>query len=117
MNYFSTKNTLSAVILSAATAFAVNVNAGELENTYIEESSVGVRSVRLEYVSDDLRTTDGLAELQRRISIAAEQVCGPMSLHEAGGLQSLMRNRQCYEEASSAAMSQIDSTQTAAVGQ
>ncbi len=57
------------------------------------------------------------AELQRRISIAAEQVCGPMSLHEAGGLQSLMRNRQCYEEASSAAMSQIDATQTAAIGQ
>jgi len=116
MKYFSTKNTLSAVILSAATAFSANLSAGELENTYIEESSVGVRSVRLEYVADELGTAEGLAELQRRISIAAKQVCGPMSLHEAGGLQSLMRNRQCYEEASSAAMSQIDSTQTASVG-
>lgn len=117
MKYFSTGKTLSAVILGAATAFSVNLSAGELENTYIEESSVGVRSVRLEYVAAELGTAEGLAELQRRISIAAEQVCGPMSLHEAGGLQSLMRNRQCYEEASSAAMSQIDATQTAAIGQ
>ena len=117
MKYFTTGKTLSAVILSAATAFSVNLSAGELENTYIEESSVGVRSVRLEYVAAELGTAEGLAELQRRISIAAEQVCGPMSLHEAGGLQSLMRNRQCYEEASSAAMSQIDVTQTAAIGQ
>ena len=46
---------------------------------------------------------------------AARNVCGPTGLREAGGLQMASRNRACYDEAVSAAVSQVGSAQLASV--
>jgi UrcA family protein len=91
--------------------------AGQLEETYVQPDTAEVRSVRVQYLSGDITTDEGRVDLQRRISIAAKSVCGPLGARAAGGLRMASRNKRCYDEAVQAALSQIGHRQIAASGQ
>ena len=118
MKNITLNKVLSATAFSLIAGFSMNAAmAGQLEETYVESDTAEVRSVRVQYLSSDIVTDEGRANLQRRISVAAKSVCGPLSLHAAGGVRMVSRNKQCYDEAVQAAESQIGHEQFAAIGQ
>ena len=109
---------LSATAVSLIAGFSINTAAaGQLEETFVQPDTAEVESVRVQYLSTDIATDEGRANLQRRISVAAKSVCGPLGAHAAGGLRMASRNKQCYDEAVQAAESQIGLEQFAASGQ
>ena len=77
---------------------------------------ISVQTVSVPYYSAELGDAEGLASLHARIRSAAREVCGPTGLRQAGSLSMSSRNRQCYEDAVDAAVSQIGSGQLAAIG-
>lgn len=112
------KKIISATVFSLIAGYSASgVAAGQLEEMYIQSDTAKVRSVRVQYLSSDIATDEGRADLQRRISRAAKYVCGPLSSHAAGGLRMASRNKRCYDEAVQAAESQIGHRQFAASGQ
>ena len=118
MKNFTLNKILPATVFSLITGFSMSgAAAGQLEETYVHPDNAEARSVRVQYQSGDIATDEGRAELQRRISIAAKSVCGPLGAHAAGGLRMASRNKRCYDEAVQAAVSQIGHRQFAASGQ
>ena len=59
------------------------------------------------YEDLDLTSPKAQETLYYRISRAAEQVCGPTNLREAGGLARAVRNADCYEAAVFEAMAAV----------
>ena len=109
---------ISVSVFSLIAGFSASgVTAGQLEEMYIQSDAAKVRSVRVQYLSSDIATDEGRADLQRRISRAAKYVCGPLSPRAAGGLRMASRNKRCYDETVQAAASQIGHQQVAASGQ
>ena len=73
--------------------------------------------VHVQYVRSELATEQGREQMHRRISMAARDVCGPMTLQAAGGVKYVAQNRQCFAEAREAAWSQIDAMHTASLAE
>ena len=108
MKNLSIKSILAAATFTLIASQSMNASAGTLEETTVHPDTIEVQTVELQYLSGDLATEEGRANLQRRIASAARKVCGSVHLHEAGSLKMVSRNRQCYKESVAAANSQVD---------
>ena len=115
MKTFAINNVLSVAALSLAVAFSTQAAADEVGETFVRGDQQGMQSVVIQYTASELADEQALQNLYGQIKRAARNVCGPTGLREAGGLQMASRNRACYDEAVSAAVSQVGSAQLASV--
>ena len=115
MKTLAISNVLSVAALGLAVGFSTPSAAEQVDETFVRGDQDGMQSISIQYTASELADEKSLQNLYGQIKRAAKQVCGPTSLREAGGLQLASRNRVCYEEAVSAAVSQVDSDQLASI--
>ncbi|AQA17331.1 hypothetical protein BST95_02900 [Halioglobus japonicus] len=113
MNRIVTKNILSAAAIAVTAGLSFNVAAENIDETLVEASQVPSKSVS--FTRAELATEEGRLAVENRIREAAEDVCGPMDYHRAGGLAGVADSRECLDNAVDAAMSQIGADQVAAI--
>lgn len=111
MKSIAIKSILSAAVL-AVTA-GISSGAAAMDETLVEASQVPSKTVS--FSPSELATVEGRAAVEHRVREAAEDVCGPMDYHRAGGLSGVADSKQCYKQAVAAAMSQIDAGQVASI--
>jgi len=117
MKNVAMKSILSAAAISLVAGLSsINASAQGMEETFVHPAGALASDIHVSYLSSELATEEGRAQVQRRIVSAARKVCGPTSLQDAGGLKMASRNRACQRDAIAAASSQIDSSQYAASG-
>jgi UrcA family protein len=68
----------------------------------------GRTEIRVSYADLNLSSKAGLLTLYSRLQSASIAVCGPQNLYEAGSLEQLMNNRQCYQNALSKAVAKFN---------
>jgi UrcA family protein len=107
---------LTIAAFGLATSLAIPVAAEEAPEAATPEAGTGIQSISIQYAPVALSTDSGRAKLYGEIKHAAREVCGPTGLREAGSLTIASRNRKCTEQAVSAAMVQLGSSQLAATG-
>ena len=107
---------LTATAFCLALGGVSQASAERVEESFATNEYEGVQTIRIEYARGQLATDDGLEVLYGQIKRAAAKICGPMGLREAGGLTNAARNRECYEDAVSAAVSQVGSDRMAGMG-
>ena len=104
------RSILSTALLLAVTAsHSVTAATDTMEEATSKGLAIPAKTVSLK--SSELNTTEGRAAVERRIRLAAKQVCGPIG-HRASGtlsLHAVARNQACYERATAEAMAQFDS--------
>ena len=97
--------------VAVAVAFAIpSLASADVETQTIDETKVVV-TYDLQEASTDL----GREQLEREIRKAADQVCGPRNLREAGSLKAVMDNRTCYRNALASAMKSVETGSVAVV--
>lgn len=82
-----------------------------MQEQALSDRTIETQSISIAYNSSDLATDEGRANLYGKIKRAAKAVCGPTGSREAGGLSLASRNRECYQSAMEAALSQVDTGQ------
>lgn len=107
---------LAIAAFGLATSLAIPAAAEEAPAAAIPEAGTGIQSISIQYVPAELSSVSGRAKLLGEIKHAAREVCGPAGLRETGSLTIASRNRKCAEQAVSAAMGQLGSSQVAATG-
>ncbi|MEH6517045.1 MAG: UrcA family protein [Halioglobus sp.] len=117
MKNLAITSVLSAAAFSLVVGFSANVAAEQFDETIVHAPGLGMKSVTVQYNATDLATEEGVLELHSQIKRAAQHICGPVSLHKAGSLSAATRNRQCSQEAMDVAVSQVGSSQLAALSQ
>lgn len=115
MNNASLKNVVTATALSLGIVFAGQAAAEANQEQALSSRAIETQSVSVAYIGSDLNTDEGRAGLYNKIKRAARQVCGPTGAREAGGVRYASRNRQCYEDAMEAALSQVETGQLASL--
>ena len=109
------KTLVSSSVLTTAIALAVSfsmqASAEHAAEAAILESAVVVQRISVPYAQADILTDQGRENLYSKIRRAAKSVCGPTGLRDTGSLSVTSRNRKCYDEAVSAAVSQVGSGQ------
>lgn len=104
-------NVATAAAFSLAVLLSSQAGAEEFQEQALSSRMIETQSISIPYNGSDLATDEGRANLYGKIKRAAKEVCGPMSSREAGGLSIASRNRECYESAMEAALSQVDAGQ------
>lgn len=107
---------LTIAAFSIAASIALPAAAEEVAETAISAAGTGFQSISIQYAPAQLSSDEGRTNLYGKIKHAAKEVCGPTGLREAGSLTIASRNRNCIEQAVSAAMGQVESSQLAAIG-
>ena len=107
---------LTIAAFSIATSLAVPATAEDVPTAALPDAGSPIQSISIQYAPAQLSSEEGRANLYGKIKNAAEQVCGPTGLRETGSLSIASRNRKCVEDAMSAAMGQVGSSQLAALG-
>ncbi len=64
--------------------------------------------VRVSYADLNLSSQAGLVALYKRLQGASKAVCGRLSLREAGSLEQLRFNKQCYRDALTKAVAKFN---------
>lgn len=114
MNTIAIKSIFSAAALTLAAGISMNATAEqEVGETLVQGESVHSQAVS--FSRAELATEEGRSAVEHRVREAAEDVCGPMDYHRAGGLAGVVESKECYNNAVAQAMSQIDATQVASV--
>lgn len=103
-----------AAVLGLAT-LCVAGGASAQSITEVTASQADGRTVATVRVRDlDLTSTSGQEALYRRLSAAAEKVCGSARPHEAGSVKRASRNGECQDVAVSRAMARVNGAAVAA---
>ena len=105
MNIETGKKILSVAALSLITGFSMNASADNVSETVVLGHALPQQSVS--FYRSELATAEGLANVERRIERAAEQVCGSLDFREVGSLSRVAQNRECYDGAIAQAMSTV----------
>ena len=113
MKAIAIKSILSAAALAVTAGISINASADQVNETLVEASSVPTKVVS--FSPSELATVEGRAAVEHRIREAAEDVCGPMDYHRAGGLSGVADSKACYNQAVDQAMSRIDAGQVASI--
>ena len=116
MNTFAISNIISAAALSLAVSFSTVTSAENASAEFVNDAAVKVQSISIHYAGAELTTENGRAKLYSKMRQAARQVCGPTGLRETGSLSIASRNRNCYEDALAASISQVGAGQLATTG-
>jgi UrcA family protein len=104
-------NVATAAAFSLAVLISSQAGAEEMQEQALSDRTIETQSISIAYNSSDLATDEGRANLYGKIKRAAKAVCGPTGSREAGGLSLASRNRECYQSAMEAALSQVDTGQ------
>ncbi len=64
--------------------------------------------VRVSYADLNLSYEAGLVTLYKRIKGAADRACGPRNYRDAGSLQQLRNNKQCYNDVLSKLVAKVN---------
>lgn len=91
--------------IAVAAAFAIP----SLASAEVEVQSIDEGKVLVSYDLKEVSTEQGRAELERQIRRAADRVCGPRTIREAGSFTQSMDNRNCYRAAVERALQAVDS--------
>jgi len=102
---------VTAVAFSATILLSSQASAGETLEQTVPSEAIETQSINIAYQGADLASDEGRARLYGKITRAAKAVCGPTGSRAAGGLRLASRNRQCYESAMQAAVSQVEAVQ------
>lgn len=94
----------AALGLMAGLSVAANADS---ETTVTANSILQEKQVSVSFEDLDLNSPQGQETLYYRISRAAERVCGPSDIRQAGGLSQATRNRDCYRDSLSRALSEV----------
>ncbi len=78
-----------------------------LASAEITAGKIVENTVHITYSASDLENESGRKELELRIRMAAEKVCGSQQLRGAGSLRQLAINRTCYQNAVQEAVGSI----------
>ncbi len=116
MKTFTKTSVLSVATMTLALGISAQAYAEQVDETFVQGNHQGSQSITIQYTASELANEEGLDNLYGQIKRAARKVCGPTGLREAGGLSTAARNRECFEEAVSAAVSQVGSEQLASIG-
>ena len=104
-------NVAAAATFSLAVLLSTQAGAEELQEQALSARMIETQSISIAYHASDLATDEGRADLYGKIKRAAKAVCGPTGARDAGGLSLASRNRECYDSAIEAALSQVDTGQ------
>lgn len=115
MKTFVNNCRLTAAAVMFTAGLAGQASAEAVHEQAASEAGVSIATVSIPYATAELSTEPGRSELYRKIRQAAREVCGPTGLRDAGGLANSSRNRKCYKEAVAVAISQVGSSQLAAI--
>lgn len=115
MKNASVKNIVTATALSLGVLLANQAGAEGIQEQDMSSRVVETHSISVPYTGSDLATDSGRANLYGKIKRAAKQVCGPTDPRQAGGLKLASRNRDCYDSAMEAAISQVETGQLASL--
>lgn len=63
----------------------------------VPDSAVTRTEIRVSYADLNLDSPAGIETLYKRLKTAASNACGPRSLFQAGSVELLTQNRQCYK--------------------
>ena len=92
--------------IAVAAAFAIpSLASADVEIQTVEEGKVLVS-----YDVKELSTEEGRAKLESQIRRAADRVCGPRTIREAGSFAQSVDNRNCYKAAVARAMRTVNSS-------
>lgn len=94
-------------IFALAAAAAVAIPA--LASTDVEIDAVADGKMLISYDLKKVSTEEGRAELERQIRRAANQVCGPRTVRQAGSLAMATANRNCFNDAVASALRTVES--------
>ncbi|MEM1144199.1 MAG: UrcA family protein [Pseudomonadota bacterium] len=97
----------TAAIFAAASLTAITASAGDVTKVTAKTPAVD-QQITVDYSDLDLTSPKAQEVLHSRISQAAKKVCGPQFARQAGGVSLAARNRACYDEAFSGAISQVN---------
>ena len=98
-----------ASLASVGTAFA----AAESVTKVTAEPLVSVRAITVDYSDLDLQSPKAQETLFFRLSRAAEEACGAQTYRQAGSVALAARNRACFDEALSEALSEVSASAVA----
>lgn len=102
------KVSMAAVALSFVAGFSVSASA-DSETTVTASNVAEATQVPVSFEDLDLDSAQGQETLYYRISRAAEQACGSSDIRQAGSLSQATRNRDCYRDSMSRALSEVSS--------
>ena len=100
------KLSMAAAALSLLTGLSVSASA-DSETTVTASNIHETKQISVGFEDLDLDSPEGQETLYYRISRAAEQVCGSSYSRQAGGISQATRNRDCYRESLSRALSEV----------
>lgn len=95
-------------IFSIAVTAALAIPA--MASAHVEMQTIAEDKVLVSYDLKELSTAKGRADLERHIRLAADQVCGPRTVREAGSFAQSRLNRKCFNNAIAEAMKSVASS-------
>ena len=110
----SVKSMTVPLVFLALAAGTSALKAETLDETRVQGSQLSAPTVTVRYGDLDLNSQAGRDVLNARLSMAARKVCGHFGYARTGSLSHTVKTKACYEEALTAAMSQVNSGQLAA---
>jgi UrcA family protein len=107
------RNTVIATAMLGICAGAA-MQASASETTEVFGAPMATKVATTVTIADlNLNSAKGQEALHRRLSRAAEQLCGPTDYRRAGGLAQVKRNRECAVRSLSRSLSKINETAVA----
>jgi len=101
------RNIIRKQIFAIAVATTVAIPA--LASTDVEIDAAANGRMLISYNLKEVSTEEGRAELERQIRRAANLVCGPCAVREAGSLAMATANRSCFNAAVASALRTVES--------
>lgn len=101
------RNTVIATAIVGIFAGAA-MHASAQSTTEVFGASMATKVEKTVNIADlNLNSAAGQEVLHRRLSRAAEQICGPTDYRRAGGLAESNRNRECAKQTLSRSLSKV----------
>ena len=91
--------TAATIIMATAIPMTAMANVAKTES---------VDSVKVSFSDLDMKNPMAQKVLYRRLKLAANEVCGPVSVHQAGSFSDAREGRQCYRQALDKAVSELN---------
>lgn len=110
----SVKSMTVPLVFLALAAGTSALKAETLEETRVQGSHLAPPSVTVRYGDLNLNSEAGRDALSSRLSMAARNVCDHHGYTRTRSLRYLAKTKACYDEALTAALSQVNSGQLAA---
>ncbi len=110
----SVKSMTVPLVFLALAAGTSALKAETLDETRVQGTQQNAPSVAVRYGDLDLNSEAGRDALNARLSMAARNVCDHHGYARTGSLSYHAQTKACYDEALTAALSQVNSGQLAA---